>query len=59
MDGSHGPQKNLDGTWVYSLIGAALKIVGLEEIGVYTARRQNTVVQYIATRPNMDLCLTA
>ena len=34
-------------------------MVGLEEIGVYIARRQNTFAQYIATRPIMDLCLVA
>ena len=34
-------------------------MVGLEEIGVYIARRQNTIAQYIATRPIVDLCLAA
>ena len=33
-------------------------MVGLDEIGVYISHRQNKVVQYIATRPIMDLCLT-
>ena len=51
------PKRQPDGTWVYPTIGAALGMVGLEEIGVYIARRQNTVAQYIATRPIMDLCL--
>ena len=27
-----------------------------DEIGVYILKRQNTVAQYIATRPIMDLC---
>ena len=36
-----------------------MAIVGLEDIGVYIARRYNTVAQYIATRPMMDLCLAA
>ena len=52
-----GPKPQRDGTWVYKPIGAALEIVGLEKIGVYIARRQNTVTHYIATRPIMDLCL--
>ena len=52
-----GPKNQPDGTWVYPPIGAALVRVGLEEIGVYIARLQNTVMQYIATRPIMDLCL--
>ena len=29
---------------------------GFEEIRVYIMRRKNTVVQYIVTRPIMDLC---
>ena len=32
--------------------------VVLQEVETYIARRQNTVAQYIATRPIMDLCLT-
>ena len=30
---------------------------GLHEVETYVYRRQNTVAQYIATRPIMDLCL--
>ena len=52
-----GPERQLEGTWVYPPIGAALAMVGLDEIGVHIARRQNTVAQYIATRPIMDLWL--
>ena len=32
---------------------------GLQEMETYVSRRQNTVAQYIATMPIMDLCLTA
>ena len=32
-----------DGTWVYTTIGAALEMVGLEETRVYIACHQNTV----------------
>ena len=32
---------------------------GLHEVETYVYRRQNTVAQYIATRPIMDLCLAA
>ena len=53
-----GPRYQRDGTWVYTPIGAALETVDLEEIGVYIARRKNTVSQYIVTCPIMDLCLT-
>ena len=54
-----GPKRQRDGTLVYSPIGAALEMVGLEEIGVYTARRQNTVTQHIVTSPIIKLCLEA
>ena len=52
-----GPKRQQGGTWVYTPIGAALAMVGLEDIGLYIARRQNTVAQYIATRPIMYICL--
>ena len=52
-----GPTLQRDGTWVYPCIGAALSMMGLDDIGVYIARHQNTVAQYIATRPIMDLYL--
>ena len=29
---------------------------GFKEIGTYITRRQNMAVQYIATRPILDLC---
>ena len=54
-----GPKRQLDKAWVYPDIGAALEMVGLEEIGVYIVYRQNMVAQYIATRPIMELCLVA
>ena len=53
------PKRQRGGTWVYPPIGAALTTVGLDEIGVYIYRLQNTVEQYIATRPIIDLCLEA
>ena len=34
-----GPKRQRCGIWVYPPIGAALKMVVLEEIGVYIARR--------------------
>ena len=54
-----GTKRQRDGTWVYPPIGAALSMVGLEDIGVYIALLHNTVTQYIANRPIMDLCLAA
>ena len=46
-------KRQWDRTWLYPPIGAVLDIVGLEEIGLYIARLQNTVAQYIATLPIM------
>ena len=54
-----GHKRQWDRTWVYPPIVVALEMVGLEEIGVYIARRQNMVAQYIAICPIMDLCLAA
>ena len=52
-----GPKRQPDRTWVYPPIGAALEVVGLEEIGVYIYRRQKTVLQYNVTCNIMGLCL--
>ena len=51
------PRYQRDRTWVYKPIGAALEMVGLEEIGLYITHRQNRVAKYIETRPIMELCL--
>ena len=53
------PKRQHGVTWVYISIGEDLAMLGVKEIGVYIARCQNTVAQYIVTRPIMDLCLTA
>ena len=34
-------------------------LAGLEELEIYISSRFNTVDQYIATRPILDLCLEA
>ena len=54
-----GHKRQQYGKWVYPHIGAALAMVGLEDIRVYIERHNNMVAQYIATRPTMDLCLEA
>ena len=53
------PQKGRDGGWVYPPLEDAKAEAGLQEVETYISRRQNTVAQYIATRPIMDLCLVA
>ena len=55
---SMSPKPQRDVTWVCPLIGTALIMVVLQDIGVYISHHQNTVTQYIVTRPIMDLCLT-
>ena len=45
--------------WVYPPLEDAITEVGLQEVDTYVSCLQNTVAQYIATRPIMDLCLAA
>ena len=40
-------------------IAEALREAGLKELELYIRRRNNMVVQFIAIRPIMDLCLEA
>ena len=49
-----GPERQLDGIFLFPPIGEAMATVGLDEIGVYIVRGQNTVAQYIVTRPIID-----
>ena len=51
------PKRQQDGTWVYPPIGAALEVAGIDKIRVYIARHQNTLSQYIANFPIIELCL--
>ena len=52
-----GPKRQQDRTRVSTPVGAVLSTVRLEETGVYIARRQNKVAQYIATHTIMEFCL--
>ena len=45
--------------WVYPPLAEAMSKAGLQEIETYFTHHQNTVSQYIATRPIMDMCLAA
>ena len=45
--------------WEYPPIEEALSIAGLYPIEIYISRRQNTVADYIACRPILDLCIKA
>ena len=51
------PQKVQEGGWFYPLLEYVMAEAGLQEVDTYFSHHQNTVAQYIATRPIMDLCL--
>ena len=42
---------------VYPLLEDVMAEAGLQEVETYVSHHQNTVVQYIATRTIVDLCL--
>ena len=44
-------------TWEYPHLGYAMRTAVFEEIKTYISRRHNMVVQHIATRHIIDLCL--
>ena len=50
------PQRGRDGKWHYPSLEGVMKEAGLTDIRTSIQRRQNTVAQYIATRPLLDLC---
>jgi len=45
--------------WVYPLIDDVLKDADLFTMTEYISRRRNYLVQYVATRPILDLCRVA
>ena len=49
-------RRGRNGEWQYPSLEGAMRESGLMDIGKSIANRQNTVVQYIATRPLLDLC---
>ena len=50
------PQRGWDGKWFYPSLEGAIKEAGFIDVRTSINRRQNTVAQYIATRPLLDLC---
>ena len=53
------PWQGRDRVWVYLPLDDVMAEVELQEVETYVSRRQNTVAQFIASRPIMDLCLAA
>ena len=49
-------RRGRNGAWHYPSLEGAMREAGLTDIGKSIANRQNTVAQYIATRPLLDLC---
>ena len=50
------PRRARDGRWFYPALVGAMKEVGVVRIRTLILRKQNTVAQFIATRPIMSLC---
>ena len=51
------PRIGRDGEWHYPSLEGAMEEAELTDIRTSIQRRQNTVTQYIATRPLLDLCV--
>ena len=49
-------RRGWDGKWFYPSLEGAMKEAGFKDIRRSINNRQNTIVQYIATRPLLDLC---
>ena len=49
-------RREKDGDWHYPSLEGAMPDAGLTDIRTSILKRQNTVAQYIATRPLLDLC---
>ena len=50
------PHRGRDGQWFYPSLAGAMKEAEIVRIWTSILRRQNTVAQFIATRPILDLC---
>ena len=50
------PCRGRDGRWFYPSLAGAMKEAGIVRIQTSILRRQNTVAQFIATRPILGLC---
>ena len=50
------PRRGWDGKWFYPSLEGAMKEAGFTDVRTSINRRQNTVAQYIATRPLLELC---
>ena len=53
------PRRGRDGQWMYLPLEGANKEAGIVRARKLVLRRQNTVAQFIATRPILELCKVA
>ena len=51
------PRRGRYGRWLYPPLSEGMDEAGLRDVEAYIYRLQNTVSQFIATRPIIDLCL--
>ena len=51
------PRRDRRGGWTYPHSADMLRAAGLQTVTTYIGRQQNTVVDWVATRPIMELCL--
>ena len=52
-------RRQVDGSWLYPSLVAAMAEAGSEEMETYVACRQNKIAQFIANILIMDLCMAA
>ena len=52
-------RRSKDGSWEYPPLAGVLREAGTVGIQTSITQRQNSIVQYIATRPILDLCQQA
>ena len=50
------PRRGREGKWIYLPLAGATKEAGIVRVQTSILRRQNTVAQFIATRPILGLC---
>ena len=50
------PHRGTDGKWQYLPLAEAIKDAGIVRVRTSVLRRQNTVAQFVATRPILALC---
>ena len=53
------PWRYIAGKDIYPTLDAEMEEIGIEEVDSYALLCQNSIAQYILTRPIMELCLVA